>query len=448
MASTKRRVFLMSRAARTRFVPQLRQRLIRGYLFVVCAAITLLSAAPLRAQAGDINEPGVHDLVNLDTLAPWQQSVVEFFRLTLFGVALWRVLLAVGVLSLGFALRTAILKRLFRPLQALVKRSDSDVDDLLLETLHRPFGWVIRLLAFYLALVILEPPASLMRVATLGMQTVGTILVAWVIFHLVDVFAMAMTRSRDDGSDASLDRELVPLVMNVVRAVLFVIVAIALIQQWGYDVTSLVAGLGIGGLAFALAAKPTLANWFGSVMIFTDRPFKIGDWVKTAVGEGVVEDIGLRSTKIRTFAETLISVPNSDVAALAIENCSAMPKRRLLTSIGIAYGTTGAQMEQIIAGIKERLQADERIEDGTWRVYFDSFGSSSLEILLQCWMISPGYENYLGVDLAGIRELSGCQRGALSGYDEDRRAGWQHLRLADPFDSDGRAATRAQTIRR
>src|SRR5690554_8173755 len=120
-------------------------------------------------------------------------------------------------------------------------------------------------------------------------------------------------------------------------------------------------------------------------MIVTDSPFKIGDWVKAAVGEGVVEDIGLRSTKIRAFAETLISVPNSDVAALVIENCSAMPKRRLLTSIGFAYGTAGAQMEQIMAGMKERLQAAERIEDGTRRGHLDAFGSSSLALLLPCW---------------------------------------------------------------
>lgn len=365
--------------------------------FLVFWAVTLLGAAPLGAETGSPSPGGEasHDLVSLDTLAPWQQAVVEFFQLTFFGVELWRIALAVGVVSFGFALRTHLLNRLFKPIKALVKHTDSRVDDLLLETLRRPLGWVIRLVAFYVALVILEPPTSLMRVATLGMQTIGTILVAWVVFHLVDVFAVTLSRSGDGNGKASIDKQLVPLIMNVVRAVLFVIVGIALIQQWGYDVTSLVAGLGIGGLAFALAAKPTLSNWFGSVMIFTDRPFTIGDWVKTSHGEGVVEDIGLRSTKIRTFSDTLITVPNSDVAAIAIENCSAMPRRRLLTNIGLAYGTTGEQMEQIIEEIRVRVQTDDRIESDTWLVYFDAFGNSSLELLLRCWMVSTDYEQFL-----------------------------------------------------
>lgn len=387
----------MSRGNWSRFIDVQKRRLASVYALLMSLGISLWSAAPALAQESATTPERPRDLINFDSLAPWQQVLVEFFKVTLFGIELWRITLAAGALAFGFVLRSHILDRLFLPLQALTKRSKSRVDDALLQTLRRPLTWVIRLVAFYVALVILEPADSLMRVATLGLQTVGTIMVAWVIFHLADIFAMALTRSNDEGGAASLDRQLVPLVMNVVRAVLFVFVAIALIQQWGYDVTSLVAGLGIGGLAFALAAKPTLSNWFGSLMIFTDRPFKIGDWVKTRHGEGVVEDIGLRSTKIRTFAETLITVPNSDVASIAIENCSAMPKRRLLTSIGIAYGTTGAQMEEIIAGIKELLRADERIEDDTWRVHFDTFGTSSLEILMQCWMISPNYVNFLTV---------------------------------------------------
>src|SRR5690554_3540501 len=302
MASTKKEGKLMSRGNWSRFIDVQKRRLASVYALLMSLGISLWSAAPALAQESATTPERPRDLINFDSLAPWQQVLVEFFKVTLFVTELWRITLAAGALAFGFVLRSHILDRIFRPLQALTKRSKSRVDDALLQTLRRPLTWVIRLVAFYVALVILEPADSLMRVATLGLQTVGTIMVAWVIFHLADIFAMALTRSNDEGGAASLDRQLVPLVMNVVRAVLFVFVAIALIQQWGYDVTSLVAGLGIGGLAFALAAKPTLSNWFGSLMIFTDRPFKIGDWVNTRHGEGVIEGIGVCTIKIVTLA--------------------------------------------------------------------------------------------------------------------------------------------------
>ena len=168
-----------------------------------------------------------------------------------------------------------------------------------------------------------------------------------------------------------------------------------IIQQWGYDVTSLIAGLGLGGLAFALAAQNTLSNLFGSVMIFTDRPFKIGDWVQSKNGEGVVEEIGLRSTRVRTFANTLITIPNADMASTAVENHSKMTKRRIMTTIGVVYGTTPEQVERIVTRVRALLRESEAIDQGFHMVNFTGFGASSLDILIYCFTKSTVWTEFM-----------------------------------------------------
>lgn len=333
-------------------------------------------------------------------LPSWQEVLDAVLDLDMFKIALWRVGLAMVLLLLGFSLRGYLLDRLMAPLKTMATRTESKLDDDLLRALRTPLGWVLNLVAVYFALVVLEPPTSVMHVVVLIMQTVGSVLVAWVIFRLIDVGAIAFATAGDGQRRSEMEMQLIPLVVRVLRMVLFVVVAIAIIQQWGYDVTSLIAGLGIGGLAFALAAKPTLENWFGSMMIFSDRPFTVGDWVKTKVGEGVVEDVGLRSTRIRTFDDTLISVPNADIAAGAVENLSVRARRRIVTTIRLVYSTNRQQMDEILAGIKQRITDDERIEDGTWHVYLDNLGTSSLDVLVICWPLTNSYGPFLDIKQA------------------------------------------------
>ena len=169
------------------------------------------------------------------------------------------------------------------------------------------------MVGLYVGLLVLQLPDKLTAVLVLLLKTVGTFAVAWMLFRAIDVIISGLERFTAK-TESEMDDHMIPLVKRILRVALISVAVITVVQQWGYDVTSLIAGLGIGGLALALAAQDTLANWFGSIMIFTDRPFKLGDWVKSAHGEGVVEDVGMRSTKIRTFAKTIITVPNKDLA--------------------------------------------------------------------------------------------------------------------------------------
>src|SRR5262249_8920002 len=151
-------------------------------------------------------------------------------------------------------------------------------------------------------------------------------------------------------------------------------------QEWGYDVTGLIAGLGLGGLAISLAAQDTLSNIFGFAAIVSDRPFVVGEYVKTKDVEGSVERVGLRSTRVRQIDQAVVAVPNSMLASSAILNWSRLSKRKLEVTLGVTYKTRPDQMEALLASLREMLKAHDKVDPNSVVVYFIGFGQSALNI--------------------------------------------------------------------
>ena len=168
-------------------------------------------------------------------------------------------------------------------------------------------------------------------------------------------------------------------------------------QNLGYSISGLLAGLGIGGLALAMAAKDTLSNLFGSVTIFSDQPFQVGDWIKVNDHEGVVEAVGFRSTRIRTFYKTEVSIPNSVVANATIDNFSRMQRRRVSTTLGFTYETTPDQMEKVLAGIRNVLKKTKGVNQDFYMVSFTGFGASALEVLLYYFTDTTVWTEYVEI---------------------------------------------------
>ena len=373
---------------------------IERYKYRLMSAVVLMVLHPTSAWAQGKTAKVAKDAAKakeeLNPLPTWEEFLTAIFDLKTINLSWGKIIGALLVVLLGFFLRTYLLDRLLRPFEAIASKTETAVDEELIESAKRPLGWLFNVLAFYLAVVLLQLPKGLNDVLVLLLRTVGTIVLAWLLYNGVAVLVKAM-ESFAQSTESEIDDHLVPLIQKLLRVVIVIVTVVMIIQQWGYDVTSLIAGLGLGGLAFALAAKDTLANWFGSVMIFTDRPFKIGDWIKTKHGEGVVEDIGLRSTKIRTFSKSLITVPNSDVATTSVENFSQMTSRRIKANIGLTYGTTSAQIERIVDRIRELfLESDDFVPEA-WYVNFSGFGDSSLDIMLYCFTNTVVYAEFLEI---------------------------------------------------
>ncbi|MHA1575090.1 MAG: mechanosensitive ion channel family protein, partial [Alphaproteobacteria bacterium] len=206
-----------------------------------------------------------------------------------------------------------------------------------------------------------------------------------------------------------LDDQLVPLLRKTLKTVVSIIIFLWMIQLMGYKVSALLAGLGIGGLAVALALQDTLANLFASIIILLDQPFRVGDRIVVENTDGVVEEIGLRSTRIRTLSKTLVSIPNKIVSESTIDNIDKMPKRKISQVIGITYDTTASQMEQVLVELKKIISDDKGIDKDFFVVRFTDFGDSSLNIEIIYFTVTVDYDAHLAVkekiNLAIMRKI-------------------------------------------
>ena len=326
-------------------------------------------------------------------LIEWPPTVEQFLSWNVFDIAMWRIIACLLVFIVGLAMKNGLMDRLLRPAESLLDRTETELDNALLEAVRKPGSWLFFTFSVWLGLEIVQLPDRLDALVTLVLQTIGTVIVAWTCFRAIDVVGMALTRFVE-GTDTDIDDHMVPLVKRVLRVVLVVVAGIAVVQQWGYDVTSLIAGLGIGGIAFALAAQDTLSNWFGSLMIFTDQPFRLGDWVKSGGVEGVVEEVGLRSTKVRTFDKSLYTIPNKKMANDSIENFSMREQRRINLTLGLSYSTTRAQMQDVLQGVRKCLEEHPLADPASVVVFFTGFGDSTLDVIAQVFLKTNAFGDF------------------------------------------------------
>jgi MscS family membrane protein len=187
-----------------------------------------------------------------------------------------------------------------------------------------------------------------------------------------------------DGFDLQLTR----LVTRIINIALWVIGISMVLNIFGYDIGALVAGLGIGGLAIALAAQDTLGNFFSSISIIADKPYKVGDTIKFSTYEGVIKDIGMRTTRIETFFGTIISVPNSELAKAVVENMSKRQSRREDGTIGLIYHSTSEQIKKAITIIEEILGNEKNLMQD-FRVFFTAYDPYSLRIEYTYYVKNP-----------------------------------------------------------
>lgn len=320
------------------------------------------------------------------------------FSISFLGIALWQYLLAFISILAGLVLRRLaifVLKRYAQPAEGKPPR----LDERIVKAMVHPVGLAILILAILAAIKILfvaKQLEGLERFVTNFLVSALIVDAAWLAFNLTDVLAGYLDRFAK-RTETRLDEQLVPIVRKALKVFIVIIAALQVIDQMGGDVKGLLAGLGLGGLAFALAARDSIANIFGSVVILADKPFRVGDWIEAEDVEGVVEEIGFRSTRIRTFAKSLVTVPNSVVANWAINNWSAMPIRRVKMSVGVSYEATAEQMEAAVEGIRDILRNHPQVYKDFFLVYFTDFGESALEIFLYYFTITTVWAEYLQV---------------------------------------------------
>jgi MscS family membrane protein len=339
-----------------------------------------------------------------EQLPPWAQVEV-------LGVAVWQFIAAFICVLVGLMLKRIsdfVFKKKIIP---LTEKTPFALDTLIATAASKPVGYLFLIAGVACAFAILPLPEK-PNVAGFVFSTLKVLVAAdilWFLFRLVDVGAYYLAKLAE-RSDSKLDDQLIPLIRKALKATVGIVGAVWLIQLLGYKVSTLLAGLGIGGLAVALALQDTLANFFGSIFIFLDRPFAVGDRIKLGDVDGVVEDIGFRSTRVRTLPATLVSIPNKTVANATIDNLSKMPKRRVKQVVGVTYDTAAEQMEQAVAAIREIVETDEGVDEESITVCFTEFADSSLNILVCYFTKDVAYAEHAAtrerINLAIMRKLS------------------------------------------
>ena len=318
-----------------------------------------------------------------------------FLEYTFLGATIYSLILAVVVFVLFAFFRVLFSKMVLKTLMVFVKRTKTQIDDMLVEMITKPLQLLFLIIGFYFANGFLSGSDMAVFVNTIF----RTFVILW-IFYTIFVMLSPFTKviqsfSNIFGKDLSRDVE--NFIIKSLKLFVIALGFMAMMREWGFDVSAFVASLGLGGLAFALAAKDTTANLFGSIVIFSDRPFMIGDWIKTSDVEGTVEDIGIRSTKVRAFDQSLVSIPNAVMANSAITNFSKMGKRRVKMKLGVTYQTTTKQLNELLTLMRDYLKNNPEVHPDTIMIYFDEFTDSSLGIFCYFFTNTTVWSEYLQV---------------------------------------------------
>jgi MscS family membrane protein len=268
-------------------------------------------------------------------------------------------------------------------------------NQLMLPALEPPAATLVILCGFVAALSIVPFWEEVPRLVRLGEQGALTAVVLWGIAcaggAMIDHFA-AGARARRLQIAA-----FIPLIKRTVVSVFLVFSILVVFESLGFEVKTFLTGLGIGGLAFALAAQDTLANMFGSFVVVMDQPFYVGEYIRILGHEGTVEEIGLRSTRLRTAQRTQVVIPNKTVAAEVITNYTRMPQRRVDTTLGVTYDNPPDRIQQVLSDIRALLRSDPGVHQGEVVVSLADFSDSSLRVQLVYYTADPDWDSHMVV---------------------------------------------------
>lgn len=310
------------------------------------------------------------------------------------GFVVWRILVALLLIVISLFFKNALQALLTRVLLRTVSRKKVVYEELVLEAAREPFGAFILLFGLELATQALIGGLEQFRVVNVLITStfevaLGVILI-WTAYRMVNV-ATAFFQNIVLAQDTSLSPQLTPLFSNTLRVVVLVIGALTLLSTLNVNVVSLLAGLGVGGIAVALALQDPLGNFFGSITLIADRPFRVGDWIQAGAStsrvDGIVQEIGFRSTRVRTFAGTLLTIPNNLICKDVIENFSSMPRRRVRQLLTVSFQTSPEQIRAFIQALTEAMRSESGVAlDGAY-LHFHDITTGGYEIVLHYFTI-------------------------------------------------------------
>ena len=307
---------------------------------------------------------------------------------------LWWQWLALPVLLLLASMVGWVLSRLLRAsFTRIASRTATTWDDVVLQRLGAPLTAALTLIAFAVALPSLSLYEPARRTTLRVVQVGGYVILFWSLWRLVDIARQLLARSAWAHASRS-SRALLPLAGRIAKVAVLGVAVVAVLSMLGYPVASLVAGLGLGGLALALAAQKTVENLFGAFSIGVDQPFREGDFVKIEEFVGTVESIGLRSTRFRTLDRTIITIPNGKLAEMRLESFAVRDRLRFAMVVGLVQDTTAGQLREVVDGFERVLRAQSKLWPDDVTVRFIALGAASFDVEVMAWFQTTDWPEF------------------------------------------------------
>ncbi len=316
---------------------------------------------------------GVNTLLNV---------LPKFAQEKVLGLALWQYLGILIVLLICW-LAHFILTRLLDPIVKRLSQSKiypSLISKRLIRRVARTGSLLLILRLMRLLIPPLQLPIGASAFVMYSLRIASIVLVVILLLRIVQIL-VTYWEHLTQRTESKLDEQLVPIASRLLQGIVILIGFIQLLNIFNVNVNALIAGLSIGGIALALAAQDTLKNLFGSVMVFLDRPFQVGDWINFGGVDGTVEEVGLRSTRVRTFANSLVYVPNGKLADMVIDNFGLRHYRRFYFKISVTYDTPPMLIEKFVEGLRQLIEEHPRTRKDAYEVHLNEMGSASLNIL-------------------------------------------------------------------
>ena len=358
-------------------------------------SIVLAFPSLLHAQESTATEP-----------TSWLRDLMpEALKSEIFFLEQWQWLAIASLIILAWFLQKIVSHLSAGILRGIIFRvSDSSRTKEVVTSIGKSIGWFASAAVLLISgpwLQLGETGSNIVSVIARALAAVGGLLMAYRLADLVGA------RLEDSASktESKLDDQLAPMIRKSLKALVTVGAVLFLIQSTGKDIMPLVTGLSVLGIGVSFAAKDTFANLFGSLTVFADRPFQLGDWVKVGGVEGTVEEIGFRCTRIRTFESSLVSVPNQELVSGIIDNMGQRNYRRFKTTIGVRYETPAETIEAFCAGILQIVYANPSIEDASAKANLVNFGASSLDIMVNIRFVVDDYFGELRAKQAFLLEV-------------------------------------------
>ena len=376
------------------------RRLLLPVLFASLSLLAFAQTPPADAQHANDTAAAAVASGKVTTRAPdflehLVDSILELFNVRTSENTVTHYVIAALFLVGAVLLRRVVTNIIFNYLKKLAAKTETTLDDKLFPAMEAPAATFVMVTGIFAALKVLKLSERTDEYIAAGSTVAFSLVIFWGLLRAFDAVldhAHEIAREKQLGIAAFM-----PWIKKSLIAVFVILGGLMIVQSLGYNVSTILQGLGIGGLAFALAAQDTIANLFGSIVVAIDQPFKLGETVKIGSNEGTVEDIGLRSTKLRTPGRNLIILPNKLVASEAIVNNSRYTGRRVEQVFGLTYDTTAGQMQAIVDEIRALITAEAEVDATSVHTYFRDFSASSLDIWVAYNTKNPDFAKHLAL---------------------------------------------------